>query len=148
MVVTGGCTSVLTHYIYKARYKKWLKDNASKYVRNKISGRLTRVPIAFISLPIVVFLPTIPVWASVIGITGLNFGYNCVKTKHQLKKIMSFELTCKILDGLATGSTFYFYTSVVNPLTAIAVAIVGSLVRYKGSNDFCEGPNRETCDNV
>jgi len=61
---------------------------------------------------------------------------------------MSFELTCKILGGLANESTFYFCTSLVNLSTAIASAIVGSLVIYKGSNGFCEGSNRETCDNI
>ena len=78
---SGLCTSSLTYFITKKRYKKWCQDNAGKYVRNKISGRLTRVPAAFI-MPVA--LPHLPLWVPVVVLTGLNFTYTYRKTKRNL----------------------------------------------------------------
>ena len=62
---SGLCTSSLTYFITKKRYKKWCQDNAGKYVRNKISGRLTRVPAAFIMPVALINLPVfIPLFNS------------------------------------------------------------------------------------
>ena len=74
----GLYTSSLTHYITKRRYKKWVAQNAGKYVRNNINGRLARVPATFIIPPAVASLPP---WLSVAGLTGLSFAFSYIKTK-------------------------------------------------------------------
>jgi hypothetical protein len=78
---SGLCTSSLTYYITKRRYKQWCIDNAGKYVRSNISGRLTSVPAAFI-MPVAI--TSLPTWVSVVTLTGLSFTYSYVKTRRKL----------------------------------------------------------------
>ena len=81
---SGMCTSYLTYYITNTRHKKWLVDNAGKYVRNNINGRLTRVPAAFITPFTLTSLSSLPLWVPVVGLTCLSFGYNYITTKRKL----------------------------------------------------------------
>lgn len=80
---SGLCTSSLTYYIRKRRFKKWCEDNAGKYVRDNISGRLTRIPPSAFIMPLAINLPT---WVPIVALTGVNFTYSYVKTRRNLSK--------------------------------------------------------------
>ena len=92
---SGLCTSSLTYYITKKRYKKWCQDNAGKYVRNNISGRLTRVPAAFI-MPVA--LTNLPTWVPIAALTGLSFTYSYIKTRRNLAGNIKMKTLKNILD--------------------------------------------------
>ena len=80
-LAAGTTGASISAYLTRKRYKKWLKDNAQKYVVNKF-GRLERLPMCFI----VCMSPVrIPSWVIIVAPTVYSFVVSYVKVKNSEK---------------------------------------------------------------